>query len=116
MADGRFLPIVTGPVVALAAVFGASTLATSAERTIQISGFGVKSGVLRSFGINTEAVLKGAVDAVNTGGGVKLGDGTMAKFELTFYDDRCNAEEGISVLRRIAGTEAVVAIGSLPVP
>ena len=111
MADGRFLPIVTGPVVALAAVFGASTLATSAERTIQISGFGVKSGVLRSFGINTEAVLKGALDAVNNGGGVKLGDGTMAKFELTFYDDSCNAEEGIAVLRRIAGTKAVVAIG-----
>ena len=31
--------------------------------------------------------------------------------ELVFHDDRCKAEEGISVLRRIAGTEALVAIG-----
>jgi branched-chain amino acid transport system substrate-binding protein len=35
----------------------------------------------------------------------------MAKIELTFHDDRCNAEEGISVLRRIASSEAIVAVG-----
>ncbi len=111
MSISRLFSIGTGAALALATVFGASSLALSAERTIQISGFGVKSGVLRSFGVNTEAVLKGAVEAVNNSGGVKLGDGTMAKLELTFFDDRCNAEEGISVLRRIASSEAVIAIG-----
>jgi len=55
--------------------------------------------------------MQGAVEQVNDAGGIKLGDGTMAKMELSFDDDRCNAEEGISVLRRIAGTEAVVAVG-----
>lgn len=83
----------------------------AAERSVEINGFGVKSGVVRSFGINTEAVLKGAVETVNKAGGVKLGDGTMGKFVLTFYDDRCNAEEGISVIRRIASGKAIVAIG-----
>ncbi len=111
MSNSRLFSIGTGAALALATAFGASSLALSAERTVQISGFGVKSGVVRSFGINTEAVLNGAVEAVNNGGGVKLGDGTMAKLELTFFDDRCNAEEGISVLRRIASSEAVVAIG-----
>ena len=93
------------------ASFGAHSEAWSAEKTVQIAGFGAKSGVVRSFGINTEAVLTGAIEAVNAAGGVKLADGSMAMMELTFYDDRCNAEEGISVLRRIAGSGAVVAIG-----
>ena len=100
----------------LSVVFTAGTLlawnaTASADRTIKLAGFGVKSGVVRSFGINTEAVLNAAVKHVNESGGVKLGDGTSAQMELVFHDDRCKAEEGISVLRRIAGTEALVAIG-----
>ncbi len=78
---------------------------------VKIAGFGAKSGVVRSFGVNTEAVMKGAIDQINAAGGIELGDGSMAKLALDFYDDRCNAEEGISVLRRITGTDAVVAVG-----
>ena len=85
--------------------------AVSQERAVKISGFGARSGVVRSFGVNTEAVLRAAADQVNKSGGVKLGDGTMGKIEITFDDDRCNAEEGISVLRRIASSDAVVAVG-----
>jgi branched-chain amino acid transport system substrate-binding protein len=48
---------------------------------------------------------------INKGGGVKLADGSKAKIVVDFYDDRCTAEEGISVVRRIAGTDAVVAVG-----
>lgn len=99
------------PAVAAIALLGMAGQTVAAERTVKIAGFGAKSGVVRSFGINTEAVMRGAIEQVNESGGVKLGDGTMAKMELTFDDDRCNAEEGISVLRRIAGTEAVVAVG-----
>lgn len=99
------------PAVAAIALLGMVGETVAADRTVKIAGFGAKSGVVRSFGINTEAVMQGAVEQVNDAGGVKLGDGTMAKMELTFDDDRCNAEEGISVLRRIAGTEAVVAVG-----
>lgn len=103
--------LLTAAVAALAVtgLTGASSMA--AERTVKISGFGAKSGVIRSFGINTEAVMRAAVKHINANGGVKLGDGTMAKIEMTFDDDRCNAEEGISVLRRIASSESIVAIG-----
>ncbi|MDA1116691.1 MAG: ABC transporter substrate-binding protein [Proteobacteria bacterium] len=81
------------------------------NKTIQIAGFGAKSGVVRSFGVNSEAALLAAADVINKGGGVKLADGSKARIAIEFYDDRCNAEEGISVIRRIAGTDAVVAVG-----
>ena len=97
--------------LAVAVLLGTTGTSIAAERTAKIAGFGVKSGVLRSFGINTEAVMQAAVEKINADGGVKLGDGTMAMVEMTFDDDRCNAEEGISVLRRIASSDALVAVG-----
>ena len=81
------------------------------ERAVKIAGFGAKSGVVRVFGINSEAALKAALEQINNAGGVTLGDGTKGKIALEYYDDRCNAEEGISVVRRIASTEAVIAVG-----
>jgi branched-chain amino acid transport system substrate-binding protein len=85
--------------------------AVAQEKTIKITGFGAKSGVVRSFGINSEAAMLAAADMINKQGGVKLADGSKAKIAVDFLDDRCNAEEGISVLRRIYGTDAVVAVG-----
>ncbi|MDJ0947787.1 MAG: ABC transporter substrate-binding protein [Alphaproteobacteria bacterium] len=102
---------IIAPAVVAAAMLGVATSSVAAERTVKIAGFGAKSGVVRSFGVNTEAVMRAAADHINKGGGVKLGDGATGKIEVTFDDDRCNAEEGISVLRRIAGTDAVVAVG-----
>jgi branched-chain amino acid transport system substrate-binding protein len=96
--------------LAVPALF-ASEGALAQERTVKITGFGAKSGVVRSFGINSEAALKAAADEVNKKGGVTLGDGTKAKFTVDFLDDRCNAEEGISVVRRIASTDALFAVG-----
>lgn len=92
-------------------VLGASTATLAADRTVHIAGFGVKTGIFRIFGINTEAVMNAAVNHINNTGGLKLADGTTGKFKVTFYDDRCKAEEGISVVRRIAGTAAVIAVG-----
>jgi branched-chain amino acid transport system substrate-binding protein len=102
--------------LAVAAAFAVGMIssggALAQEKTIKIAGFGVKSGVLRLFGLNSEAALKAAVEEVNKAGGVKLADGSKAKFELAEYlDDRCNAEEGISVLRRIASSDALIAVG-----
>jgi branched-chain amino acid transport system substrate-binding protein len=93
---------------ALAVCFGA---AQAQDKTIKISGFGAKTGPVRSFGVNSEAALLAAADVINKSGGVKLADGTKAKIAVDFYDDACNAEQGISVVRRIAGTDALVAIG-----
>jgi branched-chain amino acid transport system substrate-binding protein len=102
--------------LALAALLAGSLLSlsesvSSQERTIKIIGFGAKSGVVRSFGINSEAALKAAAEQINSAGGVTLGDGSKAKFTVDFLDDRCNAEEGISVVRRIASSDAIFAVG-----
>jgi branched-chain amino acid transport system substrate-binding protein len=96
--------------LAVALAFAASgTLAQ--EKTIRISGFGAKTGPVRSFGVNSEAAMIAAAEVINKSGGVKLADGSKAKVVVDFYDDGCNAEQGISVIRRIAGTDAVVAVG-----
>ena len=42
--------------------------------TIKLAGWGAKSGPLRSFGVNSEAIIKAAIDRVNETGGVKLAD------------------------------------------
>jgi branched-chain amino acid transport system substrate-binding protein len=89
----------------------ASEGALAQERTVKIAGFGAKSGVVRVFGINSEAAMKAAAEEINKAGGVTLGDGSKAKLTVEFLDDRCNAEEGISVVRRIASTDAFVAVG-----
>lgn len=89
----------------------AATGALAQEKTIKIAGFGAKSGVVRSFGINSEAAMLAAADQINKAGGVKLADGSKAKIKIDYYDDRCTAEEGISVARRMAGTDALVGVG-----
>lgn len=99
---------------ALAAALSAAVAlpAAAQERTIKIYGFGAKSGVVRIFGLNSEAAMKGAAEVVNRAGGVTLADGSKARLVVEYLDDRCNAEEGINVLRRIASQpDAVVAIG-----
>ena len=97
--------------LAIAVALALSTSALAQEKTIRITGFGAKSGVVRSFGINSEAAMLAAADVINKDGGVKLADGSKAKIVVDYLDDRCTAEEGISVLRRIYGTDAIVAVG-----
>lgn len=89
----------------------AATGALAQEKTIKITGFGAKTGPVRSFGVNSDAAIRAAADTINKAGGVKLADGSKAKIAVDFLDDGCNAEQGISVVRRIAGTDALVAIG-----
>jgi len=98
---------------ALAAMVGLAipTAAGAQEREVKFTGFGAMSGVVRSFGINSKAALEAAADEVNKGGGVKLGDGTKGKIVIDYFDDRCNAEEGISVTRRMASSPTLVGIG-----
>lgn len=101
--------------LAVAAAFAATAFTSSGAfaqgKTIKIAGFGAKSGVVRSFGINSEAAMLAAADQINKAGGVKLADGSKAKIAIDYYDDRCTAEEGISVARRMAGTDALVGVG-----
>jgi branched-chain amino acid transport system substrate-binding protein len=94
-----------------AAGFTVAGPAAAQERAVVIKGFGAKSGVVRSFGVNSEAAMRAAADLINSQGGVKLADGTTGKIEVEFLDDRCTAEEGISVVRRMAAGPTLVAIG-----
>jgi len=96
---------------ALSAAVVFSGTASAQEKTIKIAGIGAKSCVVRVFGVNSEAAMLAAAELINKTGGVKLADGSKAKIAVEFFDDRCNAEEGISVARRVAGTDALVAIG-----
>ncbi len=96
--------------LAVALAFAASG-APAQDKTIKITGFGAKTGPVRSFGVNSDAAMRAAADVINKGGGVKLADGSKAKIAVDFLDDGCNPEQGISVVRRIAGTDALVAIG-----
>lgn len=100
---------------AVAAAFATSLYSAGAlaqEKTVTIAGFGAKSGVLRLFGVNSDAAIKAAVEEVNKAGGVKLADGSKAKMVASdFLDDRCNAEEGIAIVRRLVGTDTLIAIG-----
>lgn len=97
---------------ALAGIASTQAAAQAPDRTVKIYGFGAKSGVVRIFGLNAEAAMKAAADQINRTGGVTLGDGSRARLEIEYLDDRCNAEEGINVVRRIAAQpDAMVAVG-----
>ena len=66
--------------IALAAALACGSAAAQ-ERTVKIYGFGAKSGVVRIFGLNSEAAMKAAAEQVNKAGGVTLGDGTKARIK-----------------------------------
>lgn len=102
----KLTTLLTASALALAAM-----PAVAQEKTINIAGFGASSGVVGIFGQNSGAAMAAAVEKINAEGGVMLADGSKAMISTQYYDDRCNAEEGISVLRRIASTDAVVAVG-----
>ena len=98
--------------LAATALAFAAAPAMAQERTLKIYGFGAKSGVVRIFGLNSEGAMKAAAEQINKAGGVTLGDGAKAKLVIEYLDDRCNAEEGINALRRIAAqSDAIVAVG-----
>ncbi len=98
--------------IAAAAALLAGVQAHAQDRVVKIYGFGAKSGVVRIFGLNSEAAMKAAAEQINKAGGVTLGDGTKARLVIEYLDDRCNAEEGINALRRIAAQpDAFVAVG-----
>jgi branched-chain amino acid transport system substrate-binding protein len=95
----------------VALAFAATGTALAQDKTIKIAGFGAKTGPVRSFGVNSEAAMLAAAEVINKQGGVRLADGSKAKMVVEFLDDRCTAEEGISIIRRVHGTDAIVAVG-----
>ncbi|CAM8659071.1 LivK ABC-type branched-chain amino acid transport systems, periplasmic component [Oxalobacteraceae bacterium] len=90
----------------------ATGLTQAQEKIVKIYGIGAKTGVVGIFGQQSEVAMQAAAAIINKSGGVTLGDGTKAKLVIEYLDDRCNPEEGINALRRIASQpDAIVAVG-----
>ncbi|MDT7944675.1 MAG: ABC transporter substrate-binding protein [Dehalococcoidia bacterium] len=70
------------------------------------------TGLLQSFGKNSLAAARYAVDQINAQGGVRLRDGSMAKLELVVYDEGCpNVEQGLAAARKAASDPVVIVVG-----
>lgn len=83
----------------------------AATRPLHIAGFGALSGPVRAFGINSRAALTAATDSINRTGGVRLADGAVGRFVVSYADDHCAPSDGIALARRIAASDALVAVG-----
>lgn len=82
------------------------------QRVVRIDGFGAESSVLRQFGLNSEAAMRAAADRINAAGGVKLGDGARGKIEIKYYDDQCQASQGLSLVKKMAAGDTLAAVGT----
>lgn len=103
---------ILGSMLVTTAALAAAGAAQAQDKALKIYGFGAKSGVVGIFGQQSEAAMQAAANIINKAGGVTLGDGSKARLVIEYLDDRCNAEEGINALRRIASqSDSIVAIG-----
>jgi branched-chain amino acid transport system substrate-binding protein len=82
--------------------------AASETVTIPFGGFWVLSGIFKSFGMNSKAVYEAFMDELHSKGGVKLKDGRVGRIETVFYDSACNAEQALSVVRKMATQDKVL--------
>ncbi|MGH9022597.1 MAG: ABC transporter substrate-binding protein [Acidimicrobiia bacterium] len=81
-------------------------------KTIKIGGLWAMTGIVQSFGKNSSAVLKFAVDEINAEGGAELADGSRAKLEPMIYDEGCpTAETGIAAARKASADPVMIIIG-----
>jgi branched-chain amino acid transport system substrate-binding protein len=80
-------------------------------RTIKIFGFGALSGPVSSFGRNSRAALSAAATDINGKNGFRLHDGTLAKFEVSYSDDRCDPATAWRLVQQAAAEDYLVAVG-----
>jgi len=79
--------------------------------SIKVGAFGALTGPVRSFGTNSRAALLAASRRIDQSGGVKLADGSIGHFDISYADDHCKADDGIALLKQVAASDALVAIG-----
>jgi branched-chain amino acid transport system substrate-binding protein len=99
--------------LAACAIGSASATGDAAQqrRPIKIAAFGTLTGPVRSFGINSRAALQAAAERIDAAGGVKLKDGSIGYFDVTYDDDHCKLDEAVGILQRAAAAEAILGIG-----
>jgi branched-chain amino acid transport system substrate-binding protein len=78
---------------------------------VRMAGWWALTGPVQAIGIGSEAVAEYTQDLINDEGGIELADGTMAQLEIEVYDTACDPEEGLSLIREIEDSDALVALG-----
>jgi len=91
---------------ALALLPGAGA-AFQEEGTLRIGGMWALSGPAAYIGSSSRGLAQLAVDEINEAGGVSI-QGKRVKLQLYAYDDACKAEEGLTVVRRLADSDRVL--------
>jgi len=77
------------------------------EGTLRIGGMWALSGPAAYIGSSSNGLSSLAVDEVNEAGGVMV-EGKRVKLVKYVYDDACKAEEGLTVVRRLADADKVL--------
>jgi branched-chain amino acid transport system substrate-binding protein len=77
------------------------------EGTLRIGGMWALSGPAAYIGSSSKGLAQLAVDEINEAGGVTV-QGKRVKLQLYTYDDACKAEEGLTVVRRLADADKVL--------
>ena len=80
-------------------------------RSLHIAGFGALTGPVRDFGINSRAALTAAAAWINAHGGIKLADGAVGRFDVSYDDDHCKPADAIALVKQYRASDALVAIG-----
>jgi branched-chain amino acid transport system substrate-binding protein len=81
------------------------------RRSIKIAAFGTLTGPIKSFGVNSRAALQAAAQTIDAAGGIKLKDGSIGYFDVTYADDHCKPDDAIGIIRQAAASDAIIGIG-----
>lgn len=106
----------------LFAAIGATALvalpAAHAQETIKLGMSAPMSGAAANWGLGMEWLAKQAAQAVNDGGGVKVG-GKTYRYEIVAYDNKYNAAEGTKVAQTLLNRDdiryIIGSVGTAPV-
>ena len=91
----------------LALLAPAAAGAFQEEGTLRIGGMWALSGPASYIGKSSNGQAQLAVDEINEAGGIPV-QGKRVKLQLYPYDDACKAEEGLTVVRRLADADKVL--------
>ncbi len=77
------------------------------EGTLRIGGMWALSGPAAYIGSSSNGLSSLAIDEINEAGGMLI-EGKRVKLVKYAYDDACKAEEGLTVVRRLADSDKVL--------
>lgn len=85
----------------------AAVSAFQEEGTLRVGGMWALSGPAAYIGSSSKGLSALAIDEINEAGGVAI-QGKRVKLVQSVYDDACKAEEGLTVVRRLADSDKVL--------